>query len=133
MAGGDLDIAQADPGVQHGRDERVPEHVGMWPGDPHARVPGQVAQAAGGGVPVHPGAAAVEQDRPAGAARDGAVDGPADRRGQRDQDDLGALAADPQDPVAVFLAQVLIRPGGRCPISEWLLEGACPDLLYNPP
>ena len=30
----------------------------------------------------------------------------ADCRGQRDQDDLGALAADPQDAVAVFLAQV---------------------------
>ncbi len=78
----------------------------MWPGDPYARVLGQVPQAAGGGVPVHPGAAAVEQDRPAGPAGGGAVDGPADCRGQRDQDDLGALAADPQDPVAVFLAQV---------------------------
>jgi len=78
----------------------------MWPGDPHARVLGEVAQAAGGGVPVHPGAAAVEQDRPAGPACGGAVDGPADRRGQRDQDDLGALAAHPQDAVAVFFAQV---------------------------
>jgi hypothetical protein len=55
---------------------------------------------------VHPGAAAVEQDRPAGPAADGAVDGPADRRGQRDQVDLGALAAHPQHAVAVFLAQV---------------------------
>jgi hypothetical protein len=78
----------------------------MWPGDPYARVLGEVAQAAGGGVSVHPGAAAVEQDRPAGPARGGAVDGPADRRRQLDQDDLGALAADAQDAVAVFLAQV---------------------------
>ena len=61
---------------------------------------------AGGGVPVHPGAAAVEQDRPVGAVADGAVDGPADRRRQRDEDDLAALAAHPQDPVAVFLAEV---------------------------
>ncbi len=78
----------------------------MWPGDPYARVLGQVPQAAGGGVPVHPGVAAVEQDRPAGPVRDCAVDGPAGCRGQRDKDDLGALAADPQDLVAVFLAQV---------------------------
>jgi hypothetical protein len=78
----------------------------VWPGDRYARVLGEVAQAAGGGVPVHPGAAAVEQDRAAGAVGGGAVDGPADRRGQRDQDDLGSLAAYTQDAVAVFLAQV---------------------------
>ena len=79
----------------------------MWPGDPHARVLGEVAQAAGGGMPVHPGAAPIEQDRSAGPVGYGPVGyGPADRRGQRDQDDLGALAAHPQDPVAVFFAQV---------------------------
>jgi hypothetical protein len=64
------------------------------------------SQAAGGGVPVHPGAAAVEQDRSADPACDGAVDRAADRRRQRDQDDLGALAAHTQDTVIVFLAQV---------------------------
>ncbi len=106
MPGGDLDIAQVNPGIQHGRDEGVPEHVGVWPGDPYACVLGEVAQAAGGGVPVHPGAAAVEQDRPAGPVRDGAVNGPADCRGQRDQDHLGALAAYAKDAVAVFFAQV---------------------------
>jgi hypothetical protein len=58
MPGGDLDIAQVNPSIQHGRHESMPEHMGMWPGDPHARVLGEVAQAAGGGVPVHPGAAA---------------------------------------------------------------------------
>jgi hypothetical protein len=78
----------------------------VWPGDPYACVLGEVAQAAGGGVPVHPGAAAVEQDRPASPVCGGAVGGPADRRGQRDQDDLGAFAANAQDAVAVFLAQV---------------------------
>jgi hypothetical protein len=41
------------------------------------------------------------------------VDGPADRWRQRDQDDLGALAAYPQHPVAVFLAEVSdVRAGG---------------------
>jgi hypothetical protein len=60
----------------------------MWPGDPHARVLGEVAQAAGGGVPVHPGAAAVEQDRPAGPVCGGAVDGLADCRGSGTRIDL---------------------------------------------
>ncbi len=67
---------------------------------------GEVVQAAGGRVPVHPGAAAVEQDRPARARADRPVDGPADRGRQRHQDNLGALAAHPQDPVAVLLAEI---------------------------
>ena len=50
---------------------------------------------------------------PGVAAADGAVDGPGDCRGQRDQDDLAAFAADPQYPVAVFFAQVAdIGAGG---------------------
>ena len=49
--------------------------------------------------------------RDAGSGRP--VDGPADRWRQRDQDDLGALAAHAQDPVAVFLAEVGdVRAGG---------------------
>jgi hypothetical protein len=68
------------------------EHVRMWPDDPHARVLGEVAQAADGRVPVHPGAAAVEQDRAAGPVRGGTVDGPADRGGQRDQARLAFFA-----------------------------------------
>ena len=64
----------------------------MWPDDPHARVLGEVAQAAGGRVPVHPGAAVVGEDRAAGPVRGGAVDGPADRGGQRDQARLAFLA-----------------------------------------
>jgi hypothetical protein len=56
----------------------VAEHVRVRPGDPHASGLSQVPQAAGGGVAVHPGAAAVEQDRAAGAGADGAVDGPPD-------------------------------------------------------
>jgi hypothetical protein len=65
--------------------------------------------AAGGGVAVHPRTTAAEQDRAARPARDRVVDGPADRRGERDQDDLAALAAlaaHAQDAVTVFLAQV---------------------------
>jgi hypothetical protein len=64
-------------------------------------------------MPVHPRAVAVEQDRPEVTVVRGAVDRAADRRGQRDQDDLAAFAADPQDPVAVLLAEVAdVRTGG---------------------
>ncbi len=84
----------------------------MRPGDRDSCCLGQVSEPSCGGMPVHPRAVAVEQHWPGVSAADGAVDGPADRRGQRDQDDLAALPADPQDPVPVFLAQVAdVRAG----------------------
>ena len=55
---------------------------------------------------VHPGAAVVEQDRPAGPGAGGPLDGPADGGWQRDLDHFGALAAHAQHPVAVFFTQV---------------------------
>jgi hypothetical protein len=62
---------------------------------------------------VHPGAAAVEQDRAAGTGANGPVDGPSHGWRQRDLDDLGAFAAHAQHPVAVFFAQIGdIGPGG---------------------
>jgi hypothetical protein len=64
-------------------------------------------------VPVHPGAAAAQQDRTAGAVADRAVDGPADCWRQRHEDDLAAFAADAQYPVAVFLADVADVRSGR--------------------
>ena len=85
----------------------------VCPGDLDAGGCGEVTQAAGGRVPVHPGAAAVEQDRPVGAVGDRPVDGPADCWRQRNQDDLGAFAAHAQHSVAVFLAEVGdVRAGG---------------------
>lgn len=78
----------------------------MRPSDWHARGFGQVPQAAGGSVAVHPGAATVEQDRAAGADADRSVDGPPHGWRERDQDDLGALAAHAQHPVTVFFAKV---------------------------
>jgi alkylhydroperoxidase family enzyme len=60
-------------------------------------------------VAVHPGTAAVEQDRPASAGTDRPVDGPADGWWQRDQDDLGALSAYAQHPGGHAL-----RRGRRC-------------------
>jgi hypothetical protein len=76
------------------------------PDDLHPGGLGEASQAAGGGVAVHPGAVAVEQDRSASAGADCPVDGPPDRRRQRDQDDLGAFAAYAQYPVAMLFAEV---------------------------
>src|SRR5262249_7577089 len=45
--------------------EGVAEHVRVCPGELDVGGLGEMAQAAGGRVPVHPGATAVEQDRPA--------------------------------------------------------------------
>jgi hypothetical protein len=100
VAGGDLDVPEVQTRVEHGHDEGVAEHVRVRPGDPHASRFGQAPQAAGGGVAVHPGAAAVEQDRAAGTGADRAVDGAPDRWRQRDQDDLGPFSAHPQHSVA---------------------------------
>ena len=48
-----------------------------------------------------------------GAVCDCPVDGPADGRRQRDQDNLGALAAHAQHPVTVLLPEVGdVRAGG---------------------
>jgi hypothetical protein len=58
-------------------------------------------------------AAAVEQDRAAGAGAGCPVDGAPDGERQRDQDDLGAFAAYAQHPVAVLFAEVGdVRAGG---------------------
>jgi hypothetical protein len=104
VTGGDLDIPEVDAGVEHGRDRGVAEHMGCALAIRMPALPASWCKAAGGRVPVHPGAAAVEQDRPAHAGSGRPVDGPADRWRQRDQDDLGALAAHTEDPVAVLLA-----------------------------
>ena len=91
----------------------VAQHMRMRPGHLDAGGLGEPVQAAGGRVPVHPGAAGVQQDRPADSGGYRAVEGPADRGRQRDQDDLGALAAHAQHPVSVFLAEVGdVRAGG---------------------
>lgn len=42
MAGGDLDVSQVNTGVQHGRDERVSEHVWVWAGDSYSGPPNGV-------------------------------------------------------------------------------------------
>jgi hypothetical protein len=81
--------------------------------NPHASTRGEPPQAPGGSVTIHPGAAVVHQDRPAGAVTDRAVDGPAERWRQWNQDHFVAFAAHPQHPVAVLFAEVAdVSAGG---------------------
>ena len=84
----------------------------MHPGQPDAGDERELAKPPGRCVPVHPEAALVEQQRPGGAVAGGEVDGAADRGWQRDQHDLAALAVDPYDAVAVFLAEVIEADAG---------------------
>ena len=94
VAGGDLDVAQVDSGVEHGRDVGVAKHVGMSLGCLYAGSFGEPPQAPCCRMPVHPGVVGVEEDRPAGARAYCLVDGPADGWRQRDQDDFAAFASD---------------------------------------
>jgi hypothetical protein len=81
--------------------------------DPNAGCLRESPQAPGRRAAVHPGAAAVEQDRAARAGAYRLVDGAPDGGRQRDQDDFGAFAAHAQHPVAVLFAEVSdVRAGG---------------------
>ena len=113
MRCGFLHVAQRDPGVKRGGDERVPQRVGRDGfGDPGAA--GGLADDPPGAVPVQPPPPVCGQEhRPAGALADGQVDRPCRARRQRDGDHLAALAGDGQGAVAAFQAQVIdVRAGG---------------------
>src|SRR6266508_2997213 len=106
VARGDLHVAEADAGVEHGRHEGVAQHVRVHPRDPYPSGGSQVPEPSRRGMPVHPRAEGVAQDRSVGAAVDGAVDRSGHRWWQRDEHDLAALAAHAQYPVAVLFAQI---------------------------
>ena len=113
VAGSDLDVTQIDPGIEHGRDERMAKHMRMPPDGPDSGGCCKPSQAASGCMAVHSGAAEVEQDRPVKAVTDRLVDGPPDRWWQRDQNDLAAFAAHAQHPVSMLLAQIAdVRASG---------------------
>jgi hypothetical protein len=61
----------------------------------------QYAKPAGGSVPIHAGAAGVEQYRSADPLSDRLIEGAADGRREREEDGLAAFADDPGDAVAV--------------------------------
>jgi hypothetical protein len=112
MGGGFLHVAQRDPGIQRGGDERVSQRVrGDWLGDPGAA--GGLADDPPGAVPVQPTAVPGEEHGTVGALADRQVDRPGGARCQRDSDDLAALAGDGQRPVAPLQAQVLDVRAGR--------------------
>ncbi len=94
MAGGDLHVPQADAGVGHGGDEYGAACVVH----PRHAVPGggcDVLDLAGSGVPVHPGADRVAEDRAVLSPVDGSVDRAAGSGWRRDEHDLAAFAAYP--------------------------------------
>jgi len=62
----------------------MPEHMWMRSGDWHASVGCEPPQAPGGGVTVHSGTAAVQQDGPAVAVAGGTAGGAPDRWWQWD-------------------------------------------------
>jgi hypothetical protein len=69
MRRGFLDVAQRDPSVECGGDERVPQRVGRdGLGDPGAA--SDPAEDAGSAVPVQPSPGAGEEERPFGALAD---------------------------------------------------------------
>ncbi len=102
----DLDVPQADAGVEHGGHESMPEHVRVHPRHADARRVGQLPESTRGDVPVHPSAVDIAEDRSGVAAVSGSVDRAGDRRREWDQHCLVSLAADLQHAVAVFLAEV---------------------------
>jgi hypothetical protein len=59
VAGSDLDVAQVNSSVEHGRDESVAKHMRVRLGCLYAGSFGKPPQAAGGRVAVHPAAAGV--------------------------------------------------------------------------
>ena len=63
VTGGYLDVTKIYSGVEHGRDEGVPQHVRMHPGQPDVRGNPEPAQPAGGGVTVHPRSMPIQENR----------------------------------------------------------------------
>jgi hypothetical protein len=106
-----LDVAQRDPGIQGGCDERMSERVGRdGLGDP--RPAGGLADDPPGPVPVYPPPVGGHEQRAVRAFADGQVDGPGGAWRQRDGDDLAAL---------IRTIELSLRadsvPGGRRQVS----------------
>jgi hypothetical protein len=101
-----LHVAECDPGIQRGGDERVPERVGT-DGLSDPSMPGEAADDPPGAVPIQPSAIRSCENGPRATFADGQVDRAGGARGEWDGDDLAALAGDHQDPVPAFQAQRL--------------------------
>jgi len=84
----------------------VAQHVRVHPWHPDTGGHGQAHEPAGRCVPVRPCTEGVTQKRASIAVAGCSVDRPGHCRRERNEDDLASLASDPQNPVAVFLAEV---------------------------
>ena len=112
-----LHVAERDPGVEGGGNERVPQ--GVRPGrlaDPGAA--GYPADDPGGAVPVQPLPIGAAEDRPVHALTDGQADRPRRAWRERDGDDLAAVARHNHSAVPALDA-----PGSRC-WRRWLQKPA---------
>ena len=90
MGGSFLDVAQRDPGIQRGGDERVSERVrGDGFGDPGASR--DLPDDPPGAMPVQPAPVCGQEDWSVCTFTGGQVDRPGGARRQRDRDDLAAL------------------------------------------
>jgi hypothetical protein len=103
------------------------QHVRMRSGCLDAGRLGAVTRAAGGRVPARPGTAGVQQDRSAVPEACCPADGPAGRGRQRDQDDLGALAAHAQHPVAAASPE----PAVSAPVASEIREPGRPGMAAS--
>src|SRR6202012_2693493 len=107
-----LHVTQRDSRIERGGDERVPKRVRAdLLANPCAA--GDTADDPRGAVPVQSFPIRGAEQRPAGALANGQVDGAGGARGERDRDDLAALAGDDEGPVPAFQTQVLdVGTGG---------------------
>ena len=112
VRGGLLHVAQWHPGIEGGRDERVPQCMRTYVRDDPGAA-GDTADDSGGAVPVQPPPVGSEEHRPFGPLADSQADRPGGARRDRDGDDLAALAGDHQGTVAAFQAQLLDVSAGR--------------------
>ena len=105
VAGGDLDVAEGDPGVEGGHDEGRAQHVGVDVAE--AGPPADGRHPAVGGAPVEALPSAPDDQGAAVALAHGQVDRAGRSGNQGDRGGFVALPHDLEGPVPTFEAQVL--------------------------
>jgi hypothetical protein len=106
VAGGFLDVAEGNAGVEGSGDERVTQGVGSYElGYPGSS--GDAAHDPPGGVSVDPYPVGSDEDRPVAAFADRQVDGSGRPRCERHGHDLASLAHDGERAVSPLQPEVL--------------------------
>ena len=106
VAGGDLDVAEVDAGVEHGGHIGVAEHVGVHPGHRDAGGCSQAPQSPCSRVARHSRPCPVPQDRAFYSAIGRTLDRPGDCGWEWQDGELVALAEHGQHAVAVDFGEV---------------------------